>query len=223
MDQANKPTRAADQTLTTSTAISKEAFLQTFSNLPVKAETSLAEVIRAGTPNFGMLNAGTGTNAASILTIKALLLNLLDFFTVPWNATQLSECAEIISGDFYWLTQAEFKLFTMRAKRGMYGTDYNKLSPIRLLQWLESFAEECRYERANVSLAKPEPKPLDEEAPGTIDVRDRLTAFVHEHFGKPPLDEQEQEAAYQEAKRMQAQKNAVRQQEYEQQLKNKQP
>lgn len=117
----------------------------------VKAETSLIEAVRMGTPNFGMLNAGRGNLDASKSTISVLLLNLLDYFTAEWNMTQLEDCSEIIATDFYWLTQAEFKIFTLRCKKGHFGTDYGKLSPQRLLLWLEDFSQECRFERADYS------------------------------------------------------------------------
>ena len=127
-----------------------EAYSKSFKNLMVKAETSLIEAVRMDTPNFGMLNTGRGNLDASKSTISVLLLNLLDYFTAEWNMTQLEDCSEIIATDFSWLSQAEFKIFTLRCKKGHFGTDYGKLSPQRLLLWLEDFSQECRFERAGV-------------------------------------------------------------------------
>lgn len=118
----------------------------------MKADTSIAEAVRLGTTNFGLLNAGRGNTQASQKILSVLLLNLLDFFTAEWNLVQLEDCVEIIATEYYWFTQAEFKIFTLRCKKGYYGTDYGKLSPQRLLIWLEEFSQECRYERAGIRL-----------------------------------------------------------------------
>jgi hypothetical protein len=120
--------------------------------LAVKADTSIVDALRLDTSNFGMLNIGRGNTDASQATISVLILNLLDFFTAERNVTQLEDCVEIIATDYYWLLQAEFKIFTLRCKKGQYGPDYGRLSPQRLLMWLEEFSQECRFERAGVQL-----------------------------------------------------------------------
>lgn len=129
----------------------------------------LQEIIRAGTPNFGLL----GDKSISERVIKVLLLNLLDFFGAEWNETQLNDCAEIIVTDYYWLSMAEFKTMTIRAKKGAFGKDYNKLSPHRLLQWMEEFANECLMTRGDMH-SELDKKPAPIEAPGTIDVFEKM-------------------------------------------------
>ena len=116
-----------------------EGFLRSFKALMVKSDTGIQEALRLGTNNFGLLNAGRGNTRASQEIISVLLLNLLDFFTVGWNATQLDDCVEIIATEYYWSSQAEFKIFTLRCKKGLYGPDYGKLSSQRLLSRLEEF------------------------------------------------------------------------------------
>lgn len=126
--------------------------MKSFKAFPVKADTGIAEALRLGTTKLGMLNAGRSNTRVSQKIIEVLLLNLLDFFTAGWNRTQLDDCVEIIATEYYWFSQAEFKIFTLRCKKGHYGPDYGKLSPQRLLIWLEEFSKECRYERAGIQL-----------------------------------------------------------------------
>jgi hypothetical protein len=123
--------------------------------LPVKAESSIANVVRHPSAALSSLNAGTGGTEVAEIAINGLIIHLLDYFNVAWNNVQVDECAQLFAVEYGWMTAAEIKHFFTKCKIGEYTKDdFRKLSPFQFMGWLSDYAGEVFIERGRYGVER---------------------------------------------------------------------
>jgi len=81
---------------------------------------------------------------------------MLEWLGVQWTPFQIRETAEMFSAEFYWMTLAELKAFTVNARLGKYGKEWGKMRPLTLMTWMNEWQAEVLEAREYVhGMAKP--------------------------------------------------------------------
>lgn len=94
-------------------------------------------------PSLGQLNEVYGKNTAKAWIIPELV-DLSEYCGAreKITANQLSQCADIIACDYYYLKVSEMLLFFARFKRCRYGRFYGKIDPLIITEALREFCRE---------------------------------------------------------------------------------
>lgn len=79
---------------------------------------------------------------------------ILEFYGVEWSDEQVRECAELLYDDYYWLTLAELKHFTLMAKTSKFGKVYGKMNPVTFIDWLGQYADNSIEIRRQAAISK---------------------------------------------------------------------
>lgn len=116
----------------------------------VTAHSSQLEVLAIKTPEVSTICRGTGSKENGYEIYQLIILMILDFYGVNWKDAQIRECSELLYDDWYFLTLAELKHFTLRAKTGHYaGRNFNPsfLNPVTLIDWMGQYGVESLKHR----------------------------------------------------------------------------
>jgi hypothetical protein len=107
------------------------------------------------------------------MVFEAVVVQLLEWLGVEWSAMQIRETAELMSSEYHWMSLAEIKGFTAKIKAGHFGKEWGKLRPMMLMGWMLDWSADLLDARAG-KIGQAKPVMSEEEAPGTIDITDRL-------------------------------------------------
>lgn len=116
--------------------------------LQVKADATPSEVVRIPSPAMSSVNFGSKSRIFSQAIMAKLLTDLTEYFGVSWGRVQITDCADLWSSEYYWMTMAEIKLFLTKVKTGQYTKkDFRHLTPHLLMGWLDDYASDLLVNR----------------------------------------------------------------------------
>ena len=97
-------------------------------------------------PTLAELNQAYNTKTAQAWLIPQLT-DLSEFCGAKGKLTanQLTQCAEIIATDYYYLKVSELMLFFSNMKRSKYGRFYGAIDPMIILSAMDDFLQERAY------------------------------------------------------------------------------
>lgn len=128
-------------------AITSENWQQRWGSLPVKADSSAAEVLSLRTPHLSQLGVAPSGRFVGVIIFSAQIASLAGFIGLNWTKEQMDECGELAYQEQPWLTLAELKQFFLRLKTGKYSSNKN-LNPAIFLEFLSEYAGEMLGERS---------------------------------------------------------------------------
>jgi hypothetical protein len=94
------------------------------------------------------------TKAVSLIYL--MLDDFISFLNVgkTMDPRQVTQTANLILEDYCYLKIDDFKLFFSRAKKGVYGTSYDRIDGQMILQWLAKYTNERCNEADNLSYSE---------------------------------------------------------------------
>ena len=97
-------------------------------------------------PTLAELNQAYNTKTAQAWLIPQLT-DLSEFCGAKGKLTvnQLTQCAEIIATDYYYLKVSELMLFFSNMKRSKYGRFYGAIDPMTIFSAMDDFLQERAY------------------------------------------------------------------------------
>jgi len=109
----------------------------------LKGMNTPAKCAFSQTPALAIVKKEKGEK--SVLTIIQILISdCNDFLNVArkMSAEQISQTANMILSDFYYMNIADINLVFTRAKKGYYGELYQSLDGMKIYQWFEKYSNE---------------------------------------------------------------------------------
>lgn len=75
---------------------------------------------------------------------QTVILMILEWFEIQWSNEHLTECAEILYDEYYWMQIGELKHFVLKVKSGHYDRSIlkNKINAVTLIDWMGQYGEE---------------------------------------------------------------------------------
>ena len=100
----------------------------------------------------------------AVALICLMLDDFISFLNVgkTMDARQVAQTANLILDDFTYLKIDDFKLFFNRAKKGYYGSAYDRIDGQVILQWLVKYTNERCNEADNLNYAEHSARKADE-------------------------------------------------------------
>jgi len=142
--------------------------------------------VKVGGQSLSTLNRGETTPENSIQVFEVVALALLEWLGVEWSEMQIRETAELMSGEYHWMTLPELKAFTAKVKLGHYGKEWGKLRPLAFMEWAAMWAAELLDARAAfIGMAKPAELPAE----GNYVPFEKVSAAIKEAFGATNSDD----------------------------------
>ena len=138
--------------------VSSQNWQQSWDLIPVKADTSPAELLQLNLPALSQLGKNAVGGMAGVTAFKMQFTNLVEFVDAKMNDGQIRECSELAYEEYHWFTLAELKQFILRVKTGVY-TSHKNFSALVLMEFLKQYADERLEHRYNhYSQLKPQPR-----------------------------------------------------------------
>ncbi len=109
----------------------------------LKKFDSPAKCVSSDTPALAIIKKDKGEK--SILTIIQIWISdCNDFLNLArkMSSEQISQTANMVLADFYYMNIADINLVFTRAKKGYYGEMYQSLDGLKIYQWFEKYSNE---------------------------------------------------------------------------------
>lgn len=118
-------------------------------------ECVLSPVCTLGAFNRATTNEKTG-NMTVLATVFIMLTDLVSFFNVgkTMSEVQLAQTAEIIVDTYGYLKIDDFKYCFTSAKKGLYGTVYDRLDGNVIITWIEQYLSDRILVADNLSYSE---------------------------------------------------------------------
>ena len=109
-------------------------------NLPITSETSLLTVYTLETGQISLLYSQGKEKPLGI--IKSVIATLVDYFSVIFSDSQLTEFSQTFYDKFYYWHLADLKRFMECCKGLNFGKPYGAVSVVTLMDWANNYDAE---------------------------------------------------------------------------------
>lgn len=158
------------------------------------------------------MNFGEKDTLRGEAVFQFLVLHLVKYFGATWSEMQIMECGKVCFLEWYFLTFAELKHFSHKAKAGGFkekekSSIYGQFSPAVMVDWLSMYATETHEERgayfgkSRLSNWTPPENPVDPE---------RIKQLVSELESELAIQAADEEIAAQKRRQAASEANRIR-------------
>lgn len=144
----------------TDIVISSQNWSEKYDLIPIKANSTPAEVTAINTPALSTLGRTENGNMFGIRVLADKINDVVFFFDAKWHKDQVRMCAQVAWEHCYWFTFTELKQFISQLMGGYYPSNKN-LTPPLFMECLQEYVKDRMAQRyLHYSQLKEKPRPI---------------------------------------------------------------